>query len=143
MLVVQGDQRLLGFSFDLKRLPAGAVFFTGVGLAWSEGQECIGKSSSRKLLYGTGDSAQCSGMTSRDGMGRGVGGDVQEGGDICIHLADSGCCTAETNTTLQSNYPLSVGFCRQKYWSRFSLPSPGDLPNESGSPALKADSLPV
>ena len=28
----------------------------------------------------------------------------QEGGDICIHIADSHCCTAETNTTLQSNY---------------------------------------
>ena len=42
-------------------------------------------------------------------MGRGVGGDVQEGGDICIHIADSGCCTAETNTTLQSNYtPIMI-----------------------------------
>ena len=29
---------------------------------------------------------------------------VQEGGDICIHIADSFCCSAETNTTLQSNY---------------------------------------
>ena len=25
---------------------------------------------------------------------------VQEGGDICIHIADSFCCTAETNITL-------------------------------------------
>ena len=69
------------------------------------------------------------------------GGDIQERGDICIHIADSGCCTAGTNTTLQSNYPLSMGFCRQKYWSGFSFPSPGDLPNESGSPALQADTL--
>ena len=25
---------------------------------------------------------------------------VQEGGEICIHIADSLCCTGETNTTL-------------------------------------------
>ena len=37
----------------------------------------------------------------------GVGGwkEVQEGGDICILMADSCCCRAETNTTLYSNYP--------------------------------------
>ena len=29
---------------------------------------------------------------------------VQKGEDICIHTADSRCCTAETNTTLWSNY---------------------------------------
>ena len=27
------------------------------------------------------------------------------GGDICILIADSHFCTAETNTTLQSHYP--------------------------------------
>ena len=27
-----------------------------------------------------------------------------EGGDICVHMADSWCSTAETNATLQSNY---------------------------------------
>ena len=31
-----------------------------------------------------------------DGQGR----EVQEEGDICIHIADSLCCTVETNTTL-------------------------------------------
>ena len=31
-------------------------------------------------------------------------GRVKEGGDICIHIADLLCCTAETNTTLSSNY---------------------------------------
>ena len=29
---------------------------------------------------------------------------VQEGGGICIHIADSPPCTAETNITLQSNH---------------------------------------
>ena len=28
------------------------------------------------------------------------GRETQEGGEICIHIADSVCCTAETNTTL-------------------------------------------
>ena len=33
--------------------------------------------------------------------GRGEGGrEVQEGGDIYVLIADSHCCTAETNTTL-------------------------------------------
>ena len=35
------------------------------------------------------------------GGGRGV----QEGGDMCIPMADSHGCMAETNTTLSSNYP--------------------------------------
>ena len=32
------------------------------------------------------------------------GRDTQEGRDICIHMAASCGCTAETNTTLQSSY---------------------------------------
>ena len=38
-------------------------------------------------------------------MGSGDGREAQEGGDVCILKADSWCCTAETNTTLESNYP--------------------------------------
>ena len=37
-------------------------------------------------------------------------------------------------------------FSRQKYWSGYPFPSPGNLPNpgiEPGSPALQADSLPT
>ena len=30
----------------------------------------------------------------------GSGREAQEGGDICIIMADSSCCMAETNTTL-------------------------------------------
>ena len=37
-------------------------------------------------------------------MGWGDGREVQEGGDICINIADTFHCTAEINTTLQSNY---------------------------------------
>ena len=35
-----------------------------------------------------------------DGWDGGAGREVQEGGDICMHIADSLHCTAETNTTL-------------------------------------------
>ena len=44
--------------------------------------------------------ALCSVTTYRDGMGRGGEREAQEGGDIGIHIADSLCCTAETNTAL-------------------------------------------
>ena len=42
--------------------------------------------------------------------------------------------------------PLSIGFSRQEYWSGFSFPSPGDIPDpgvEPMSPAWQADSLPL
>ena len=52
------------------------------------------KTDSEKLLCNTGSSAWC----SVGGMGSGR--QVQEGGDICIHITDSLCCTAVTNTTL-------------------------------------------
>ena len=50
-----------------------------------------------------------------------------------------------TPWTVTHQAPLSMGFCRQEYWSGLPFPSPGDLPNpgiEPRSPALQADSLP-
>ena len=44
-------------------------------------------------LYSTGNSTQCSVVTLN-------GKEIQKRGHICIHIADSFCCTAETNTTL-------------------------------------------
>ena len=41
----------------------------------------------------------CNDLDGWDGVGGG-GREFQEGGDICICIADSLCCTAETNTTL-------------------------------------------
>ena len=41
--------------------------------------------------------------------------------------------------TVAYQAPLSMGFSRQKYWSWFPFPSPGDLPNpgiQPGSPEL-------
>ena len=38
-----------------------------------------------------------------------MGKDTQNRGDTCTHIADSLCCIAETNTTLQSNYtPIKI-----------------------------------
>ena len=36
----------------------------------------------------------------REAWDVGAGREVQEAGDVCTHMADSHCCTAETNTTL-------------------------------------------
>ena len=47
--------------------------------------------------------------------------------------------------TVAHQFPLSMGFFRQEYWSRLPFPSPEGLPDpgiELGSPALQADSLP-
>ena len=42
--------------------------------------------------------------------------------------------------------PLSMGFCRQEYWSRLPFPFPGNLPNPGAEPtfsALKGRFLPL
>ena len=49
-------------------------------------------------------------------------------------------------TLVAHQFPLSMGFSRQEYWSGLQFPSLEDLPNtgiEIGSPALQADSLPT
>ena len=51
-------------------------------------------------LYSTETSARCSAMTEKGGK------ETQKGGDVHTFIADSRCHTAETNTTLESNYPL-------------------------------------
>ena len=43
-------------------------------------------------------------MTYGGVMGGGGGREAQEGRDIRIYIANSFCCTAESNTILQSNY---------------------------------------
>ena len=49
-----------------------------------------------------------------------------------------------TPWTVAYQVPLSVGFCRQEYWSGLPFPFLGDLPDsgiEPRSPALEADTL--
>ena len=51
-----------------------------------------------------------------------------------------------TPRTVAHQAPLSMGFCRQEYWSGSPFPSPGDLPHsgiEPESPALQADSFTI
>ena len=55
---------------------------------------CIKWVASGKLLQSTGSLAWCAVTTWRSGMGDGR--EAQEGWNICILLADSLCCTAET-----------------------------------------------
>ena len=43
-----------------------------------------------------------------------------------------------TPWTVARQVPLSIGFPRQEYWSRLSLPPPGDLPNPGTEPASLA-----
>ena len=52
------------------------------------------------LLSCTGSSAQC--CDDLEGMGR---GEVQERRDSCIHMADSLCCAADTNSIVKQLYP--------------------------------------
>ena len=40
----------------------------------------------------------------------------------------------ETSWTVTYQAPLSMGFSRQKYWSRLPFPSPGDLPDSEVEP---------
>ena len=74
------------------------------GMNWEFGMDgralpCIKPLASGNLTYSARSSARCSG--DLDGWDGGVGEEGgQEGGDICIHIADSLRCTAETNTTM-------------------------------------------
>ena len=51
--------------------------------------------------------------------------------------------------TVARQAPLSMGFCRQEYWSGLPFSSPGDLPapriepTSPAAPALQVDSLPL
>ena len=63
------------------------------------------KTASGKSLYNMGSSTQCFEMTQAVGWGR-SGKEIQKEGTICTTMANSRCCMVETNTTLQSNYPL-------------------------------------
>ena len=59
-------------------------------------------------------------------------------------LVAKSCSTLLTSWTVDCQIPLSMGFSRQEYWSRFPFPSPGDLPDpgiKPRSPTVQADAL--
>ena len=54
-------------------------------------------------------------------------------------------CLSATPGTVAHQYPLSMEFSRQEYWSGLSFPSPEDLPNLGiiqGSSTRQADYMP-
>ena len=54
------------------------------------------------------------------------------------------CPTLSTPWTVAQQFPPSMDFSRQEYWSALPFPSPGDLPEpriEPRSPALQADAF--
>ena len=59
----------------------------------------------------------------------------------CVCSIAQLCSTLCDPMTVACQAPLSMGFCRQEYWSGLPLPPPGDLPNpriNSISSALQA-----
>ena len=46
----------------------------------------------------------CSVVTEVGGMEDGGEREIQEAGDVCIHIADTLCCTAETNNIVKQLY---------------------------------------
>ena len=85
-------------------------------LKWLSVHACMCKLASENLLHSTGSSARCSVMTQRAGIGGGR--EVQEGGGLFICMADSHCCTAETNTAVKNNYIPIKKRCRWFWWDK-------------------------
>ena len=75
----------------------------GAGRGWEEERQACGVGTRARGSWSKGGWGL---LTQGRGVGQpqrgrtGVGGEAQQGGDICICIADSGCCTAETNATL-------------------------------------------
>ena len=69
-------------------------------------------------------------------------GQINSESETVSHLVGSD--SFATSWTAVPQAPLSMGFCRQEYWSGLPFPSPGDVPHpevKPRSPALQADSL--
>ena len=78
----------------------------GSGVNWETGIDiytppCVKLILCGKLLY-IAQGAQLGALWCGDlnGWAAGCGREVQEGRDVCLHMDDSLCCMAETNTTL-------------------------------------------
>ena len=65
------------------------------------------------------------------------GGKFAGGSAGCGGLVAKSCLTLATPWTVAHQAPLSIKFSRHEYWSRWPLPSPGDLPD----PGIKPESL--
>ena len=54
----------------------------------------------------------------------------------CVLSRFSCVCLFVTPWTVAHQAPLSMGFCRQEYWSGLSFPSPGIFPTQRSNPGL-------
>ena len=66
------------------------------GINWEVGTEintllCMKQGTNENLLYRTGTSVLCGDLNGKE---------IQKRGDTYLNIADSLCCTAETNATL-------------------------------------------
>ena len=52
----------------------------------------------------------------------------------CVHAKLLQFCVTKTPWTVACQAPLFMGFSRQEYWSEFSFPLPGDLPDPETEP---------
>ena len=69
-------------------------------------RQCIKWITDENLLYSPGNSVFYGDLHGKE---------IQKRGDICINLADSLCCMAETNTTFKNSYiPIKINL---KKWS--------------------------
>ena len=65
---------------------------------------------------------------------------------VCVLCRFSRVRLFTTPWTVARQAPLSMGFPRQEYWSGFTCPPPGNLPDpriEPAAPAVQAESLPL
>ena len=63
---------------------------------------------------------------------------------MCVYYLLSHVWLSVTPWTVACQFPLSMKFSKQEYWSWLPFPSPGDIPDpgiKAGSPALQADVL--
>ena len=93
-----------------------------------------------RSCYNTGSPAWHPVVTYRGGVGGGEGGSRWRWCWFSHEVVSDSC----NPWTIPCQAPLSMGLCRQEFWSGLPFPSPGDLPDpgiKPGSPALQADSL--
>ena len=62
-------------------------------------------------------------------MGNGREWQIAGKGEYGGSLVGKSCPTLAIPWTVARQASLSMGFSRQKYWSRLPFPTPGDLPN--------------
>ena len=72
------------------------------------------------------------------------GKEIQKTGDICRHVADSLCCAAEANTTLESKYtPIKVNFLKKRKCPETEACSYSSLREQCGGYRFREEAIRV